>query len=165
MAEIRTATTLKRKRDQIERAIAGYEASLAQAKADLAHINAALAIMEGNTGRGGRDCYVNIERLFGYGEIAALSAAALAAGDLTTPQITLRIMAAKGMDTGDKVLAKRLCLTVVQSLRGLARRRRVAMVQKVQGVCIWRLTSEGAAASSLSIGAKPALAQLTSQSR
>jgi hypothetical protein len=165
MSEIRTATTLRRKRDQIERAIAGYEASLAQAKADLSHINAALAIMEGDAGPDGRATYVNIERLFGYGEIADLSAAALAAGDLTTPQITLRIMAAKGMDQGDKVLAKRLCLTVVQSLRGLARRRRVKMVRKVQGVCIWHLTSEGAAANTLSIGAKPALARLTSQSR
>ncbi len=165
MAEIRTVTTLRTKRDAIERAIISYETRLAQAKADLAHINAALAIFEGASEPGGHKVYVNIERLFGYGEIATLSAAALTAGDMTTPQVTQRIMAAKGMDTGDKVLAKRLCLTVVQSLRGLARRRRVQMVQKVQGVCIWRLTSEGAAASSLSIGAKPALARLTSQSR
>ena len=40
MAEIRTVTTLIAKRDEIERLIAGYESRLAQAKADLSHVNA-----------------------------------------------------------------------------------------------------------------------------
>ncbi|MAB15224.1 MAG: hypothetical protein CMI59_15150 [Parvibaculum sp.] len=46
MAEIRTVTTLKSKRHQIEAAISGYEMALNQARADLAHINAAIAIFE-----------------------------------------------------------------------------------------------------------------------
>ena len=41
MAEIRTVTTLRYRRDEIERAIANYERCLAQAQTDLGHINAA----------------------------------------------------------------------------------------------------------------------------
>jgi hypothetical protein len=46
MAEIRTVTTLKFKRDEITRAIVNYENKIAQAKVDLAHINAAIRIFE-----------------------------------------------------------------------------------------------------------------------
>jgi hypothetical protein len=42
MAEIRTVTTLKSKRDEIARAIVNYENKIAQAKVDLAHVNAAI---------------------------------------------------------------------------------------------------------------------------
>jgi hypothetical protein len=47
VAESRTAETLKRKRDEIARSIASYEKKLAQARADPAHINAAVRIFEG----------------------------------------------------------------------------------------------------------------------
>jgi hypothetical protein len=43
MAEIRTVTTLRRKRDEIRRAVRDYERKLDQARADLAHIAAARA--------------------------------------------------------------------------------------------------------------------------
>lgn len=44
MGESQTAETLKCKRDEIARTIASYEKKLAQARADLAHINAAITI-------------------------------------------------------------------------------------------------------------------------
>jgi hypothetical protein len=50
MAEIRTVTTLRRKRDEIRRAISNYERKLDQAKADLAHIAAAIHIFEAKGG-------------------------------------------------------------------------------------------------------------------
>jgi hypothetical protein len=46
MAEIRTVTTRRSKRAEIIAAIANYEKRLAQARADLAHITAAIAIFE-----------------------------------------------------------------------------------------------------------------------
>ena len=46
MAEIRTVTTLCSKRAEIIAAIANYEKRLAQARADLAHITAAITICE-----------------------------------------------------------------------------------------------------------------------
>jgi len=46
MHEIRTVTTLRSKQADIERAIAADEAKIAQARPDLAHINAAIGIFE-----------------------------------------------------------------------------------------------------------------------
>jgi len=43
-ADSRAAKTLRSKRDEIARSIDDYEARLAQAKADLAHMDAAIAI-------------------------------------------------------------------------------------------------------------------------
>jgi hypothetical protein len=45
MAEIRTVTTLRSKRAEIIAAIANYEKRLAQARADLAHITAAITML------------------------------------------------------------------------------------------------------------------------
>jgi hypothetical protein len=42
MAEIRTVTTHRRKREEIRRTIIAYEEKLSQAKADLAHVSAAI---------------------------------------------------------------------------------------------------------------------------
>lgn len=44
MPEIRTVTTLRRKRDEISASIRLYEKTLEQARADLAHITAAIRI-------------------------------------------------------------------------------------------------------------------------
>src|SRR5664280_1039919 len=46
MAEIRTVTTLRRKRIEIISAIAQYEKRIAQARADLSHVNACIALFE-----------------------------------------------------------------------------------------------------------------------
>ena len=46
MAEIRTVTTLRRKREEIRRTIIAYDERLAEAKADLAHISAAITVFE-----------------------------------------------------------------------------------------------------------------------
>jgi hypothetical protein len=43
MPEIRTITTLKRKRAEIAASIKLYERQLAQARSDLAHVTAAIA--------------------------------------------------------------------------------------------------------------------------
>ncbi len=46
MAEIRTVTTLKSKRAEILASITLYERRIAQARADLAHVAACIAIFE-----------------------------------------------------------------------------------------------------------------------
>jgi hypothetical protein len=139
MAEIRTVTTLTSKRDEIARSIVGYERKLAQARADLAHIIATLTIFSGAGDPGDHRPYVDLMRVFRYGEIGALSLAALANGPLSTPDIAKYVMAAKGLDTGDKVLAKTVCLSVVHSMRGMANRRKVNRVAKRAGVCVWSI--------------------------
>lgn len=68
MAEIRTVTTLRFKRDDIERSIANYEKRLAQARADLSHINAAISIFEASGDPRGFPAYVDVQRLWKRGE-------------------------------------------------------------------------------------------------
>ena len=46
MAEIRTVTTLRSKRAEIISSIAHYEKRIAQARADLSHVNACIALFE-----------------------------------------------------------------------------------------------------------------------
>ena len=139
MAEIRTVTTLRSKREEIENAIVGYERRLAQAKADLAHVNACIAIFEASGEAGEIAPYVDIRRLFAYREIVTLCRAALAAGPLNTRQIALKIMEEKGLDTGDKVLANAMTLRICHSLRMQCRMGKLADLGKERGVRVWRL--------------------------
>lgn len=141
MAEIRTVTTLTSKRDEIARSIVNYERKLAQARADLSHVNATLAIFAGGSEPGGHRVYVDLARVFRYGEIAALCVKELTAGELTTPELSARLLKVKGLDPEDRVLIKSICLSVVQSMRGLERRNKVRLVCKRAGICVWALPS------------------------
>ena len=80
MGEIRTVTTLVKKRDEIRASIRMYEKRLEQAKSDLAHVCAVLRLFE-VSGRG-QDLarYMDSYRLFKRGEPWAICAAALASG-------------------------------------------------------------------------------------
>ena|SRR5665213_1286296 len=68
MVEIRTVTTLRSKRDEIRRSIKLYEKRLNQARADLAHLWAAISIFESKSGDITLPAYADIQRLFRYGE-------------------------------------------------------------------------------------------------
>ena len=140
MAEIRTVTTLRRKRTEILASIAGYEKQLAQARADLSHITAAISIFEASGDPKGFPAYVDVHRLFKYREPVTLCMQALAQnGPQTTKQLALHLMKAKGLDTGDKVLAKALALKLVHAMRMQAQRGRVIARGKVKGTRIWEL--------------------------
>jgi hypothetical protein len=67
MAEIRTVTTLRSKRAEIIAAIANYEKRLAQARADLVHITAAITIFEASGDVEEIPPYVDIHRCFKRG--------------------------------------------------------------------------------------------------
>lgn len=75
---VHTITVIRgrNKRDEIARTIDDYESRLAQAKADLAHIDAAIAIFASGGGKTVRP-YVDVHRLFKRGELAAISREAL----------------------------------------------------------------------------------------
>ena len=63
-----------------------------------------------------------------------------AEGPLDTRQLTQRIMAAKGLNADDKVLAQSIALRIVQTLRMKARRGGVldGSVRR-KGVCLWQM--------------------------
>ena len=140
MAEIRTVTTLQRKRKQIAASIKLYERQLAQARLDLAHVEATIRIFAASGAPQDIARYVDSYRLFRRGEPWAICQAALAkSGPLDTRQLALAMMAAKDMDTGDTVLAKGLTNRLIHSLRMQEHRGRVKRDGKRKGLTVWRL--------------------------
>jgi len=139
MTEIRTITTLIAKRDEIERSIVNYEARLEQARADLSHVNACIAIFESCDEPSGARAYVDLHRLFARGEMMRLCKEALASGAKTTKEPALIVIAAKGLDTGDKLLARAMATRMIHALRQQWRRGHLDGDGKVKGARVWQL--------------------------
>src|SRR3979411_888841 len=89
MSEIRTVTTLQAKRDEILFSIRLYEDRIKQARADLAHVNAAIKIFEGSGEFETMGRYVDVYRLYKRGEQITLCKEALASGSKSTRELAL----------------------------------------------------------------------------
>lgn len=139
MADPQLITTLTRKRDEIESAIAAYEKKIEAAKVDLAHVNATLAMFAAPEGRSQFPVYMDTLRLFKRGEIVTICKAELAAGPRDTRELALAVIKAKGLDAKDVVLRRSIALRIVQALRLQAKRRKITMLPKRRGVRLWRL--------------------------
>jgi len=139
MAESQTVVILRAKRDAIAATIQNYERELERAKADFTHITAALAIFDAGDQPGSQRPYVGLYRAFQYGELAAMCRAALADGPLSTPDVARHVMAEKGLDGTDRVLARSVGFSVLQSMRGMSRRRMVVKLTRARGRCVWGL--------------------------
>lgn len=137
MSEIRTVTTLRHKRAEIVKTIEKYERKLNQARADLAHISAAIAIFEASGNIKGLSAYVDTHRLFKYGEVFQLAVDALKHGPVNTRDLSLAIMEAKGLDTKDRVLAKAVAARLINILRKQLLRGSIVNGGKFKGVRIW----------------------------
>lgn len=138
MPEIRTVTTLAAKRAELERAIAGYEKALEKARADLSHVIACIAMFDDEPTDAPR--YADVHRLFRRGEVMKLAKAELAKGEaLDTRELARRVMAVKGFDTSDNVLAKAIAFRLVQALRMQEKRGLVRGAGKRKGVRVWTL--------------------------
>ena len=92
MTEIRTVTTLRRKRDEISASIRNYEKKLGQARADLAHITAAIRLFTATDRPQDISRDVDSHRLFKRGEPWAICNATLANGPRDTKQLALALM-------------------------------------------------------------------------
>jgi hypothetical protein len=140
MKHDQTLSTLRKKRDDIAGAVDNYEQRLAQAHADLVHIEAAISLFEASGDRKGLTSYVNLHRLFRYGEMFAVAQEALAKeGQLTTCELALRLMAAKGLDTGDNVLAKSVGGRLIHILRQKWKRGLLVSDKKRGNVRVWQI--------------------------
>jgi hypothetical protein len=91
MEEPLVIQTLKRKRAEITGAIAAYQAQIAQARHDLAHINASIRLFEsGDRNRAG---YIVSHGFFKKGEIADICTRHLKAdGELNTRELAERVI-------------------------------------------------------------------------
>jgi len=140
MAEIRTVTTLRKKRDEIRRTIRDYERKLDQARADLAAIAAAIAIFEGDRGKGTvLPVYGDLKRLFRRSEGFRLAQEALASGPKTTRELAAYIAAAKGLDARDAVMRKVICRKIIHQLRKQAQQGKLEIAGRKQAALIWKL--------------------------
>ena len=137
MAEIRTVTTLRSKRAEILASIAQYEKRIGQARADLSHVNACIALFEATGEPSAINPYVDTHRLFARGEMMRLCKDGLASGPKTTKELALYVMAAKGLDTGDKVLARAMATRMIHALRQQWRRGHLDGEGKVKGARVW----------------------------
>ena len=86
MGEPIVILALRRKRDRIESAIAGYERKIKEAQADLAHVGASLRLFELSGDPAEFPAYIDLNRILRRGEITGLCMAALTAdGPLCPP--------------------------------------------------------------------------------
>jgi hypothetical protein len=147
MAEIRTVTTLRSKQVEIQRAIVGYEQRLAQARADLSHVTAAIAIFEATGDRDAMGAYVDIHRIWKRGEMMRLCRGFLESeGPMTTPALAQRVMTASGLDAGDKVLSKVVCHKIVFAMRAQHLRGKVGDAGRIKGARVWACPGANASA-------------------
>jgi hypothetical protein len=139
MAEILTVTTLRSKRDEIAHSIQLYEHRLEQARADLAHVAAVIRIFEAGGDPKDMALYVDTHRLFKYGELPALCKVALADSPMTTRDIALHVVKAKGLNADDKVLVRGVAYRLIHSLRSQARAGKIELAGKRHGASVWKL--------------------------
>ncbi len=115
IAEIRTVTTLRSKRDEITRSVEKYERLLGQARADLSHIEAAISIFEASGDPKGLPAYVDVRHLFKRGEQTRLFMAALV------------------------VLAKSIGSRIIHALGMLRRQGRILAKGRIKAAMVWEL--------------------------
>jgi hypothetical protein len=136
MAELLVVQTLTDKRAEILGRIRAYESQIAQAKHDLAHVNATIELFAAPERQRAR--YMVSHGFFKKGEIADICAHHLDVdGALSTRDLAERVMAKRGLDSSDTALRNSVVFKVVQALRHAKRRKLVRMAEKRKGMCIW----------------------------
>ncbi|MCC5972648.1 MAG: hypothetical protein JJT81_01205 [Rubellimicrobium sp.] len=135
MSEPLIVETLKRKRAEILGRIKAYEAQIAHAKHDLAHVNATIELFAAPERQRAR--YIVSHGFFKKGEIAEICVQHLGVGaEMTTREPAERIMVERDLQITDRVLRNSVVFEVVRALRHAKRHKLVRMVEKRQGMCV-----------------------------
>ena len=138
MAEPQILSTFRRKRDEIENAIAAYRAKIKDAERDLSAVAATIRLFELNGEPQQFPAYADVGRLWKRGEIVAVCRDALAKeAPLDTRELALRVIRSKGLDQGDGVLRKTIAYRIVQALSITAKRDKLGSEGKRKGVRVW----------------------------
>ncbi|WP_120633663.1 hypothetical protein [Ruegeria sp. EL01] len=128
--------TLTEKRAEILGQIKAYEAQIAHAKHDLAHVNATIELFAAPERQRAR--YIVSHGFFKKGEIADICTRHLGVDvELTTRELAERVMAERNLDISDTALRNSVVFKVVQALRHAKRRKLVRMIEKKKGMCVW----------------------------
>ena len=136
MADPLVVQSLKEMRAEILGRIATYEAQIAQAKHDLAHVNATLRMFTEPEKQRGR--YLVSHGFFRKGEIAVSCVGQLEVdGAMTTRELADRAMAAREVDVADVTLRNSVVFKVGVGAASREPFRLARMVQKRKGMCVW----------------------------
>lgn len=136
MTELLVIQSLKDKRAEIHGRIVAYQAQIAQAKHDLAHVNASIRLFTDPEHQRAR--YMVSHGFFKKGEIADICLLHLQTdGEMTTRELAERVMIERKLDVTDTTLRNSVVFKVVQALRHAARRKLVRMLEKRKGMCHW----------------------------
>lgn len=136
MAEPLIIQTLTQKRAEILGRIKAYEAQIAHAKHDLAHVNATIELFAAPERQRAR--YIVSHGFFKKGEVADICVRHLGVdAEMTTRELAERVMIERDLEVSDTTLRNSVVFKVVQALRHARRRRLVRMVEKRKGMCVW----------------------------
>lgn len=136
MPEPLIVQTLTEKRAEILGQIKAYEAQIAHAKHDLAHVNATIELFAAPKRQRAR--YIVSHGFLKKGEIADVCVRHLGVDTaLTTRELAERVMAERGLEISDTALRNSVFFKVVQALRHAKRRKLVRMIEKRKGMCVW----------------------------
>jgi hypothetical protein len=131
--------SLRRKRDEIEAALRRFERLAEIARADLASVEATLALFE-TTDPSSARVYSDLDRLFARGELVAACLSALAREErLTASALALRIMRLKGLNAADVMLRKALARRIGNALTRRMKRGEVRIVGRRANAARWAL--------------------------
>jgi hypothetical protein len=122
-----------------------YQEKLDQARADLQHVSAVIAIYEVQESPDNRS-YVNIDHLFKRQELAALCREALSGGPLDTKAIAAAVLKRKGFDDTDPVLVRTVAKRIIRNLMVELRRGKLMDGGRRAKYRIWALPGQGEAA-------------------
>ncbi|WP_423209918.1 hypothetical protein [Paracoccus yeei] len=136
MSEPLVIQTLTQKRAEMLGLIKAHEAQIAQARHDLAHVNATIELFAAPERQ--RVRYMVSHGFFKKGEIADICVRHLDVdGEMTTRELAERVMAERDLEISDTALRNSVVFKVVQALRHAKRRKLVRMVENRKGMCLW----------------------------
>lgn len=129
--------TLNTKRHEIEAHIGSLEQDLEQARRDLSSVLATIKVF--STEGPKVTAYMNLSRLFPRQELPRMAKEALTAvpDGISTVGIAQHVIAAKGLDSGDRHLRKAIAYKVVQIMRRWEKQRQVVRVGKDGSAVVW----------------------------
>lgn len=142
MTEPLILTTLRAKADKLEAYINTSEAQIKQARADLVHVLAVMAMYETPDPTKRLPPLFNMKRLFRPGELIGMAREALADGPLSSRQIAEYVIRRKeGMDVTDRQQVAAITHRVAMSMNKLAvAKRGVEYHGERKGrAAVWRL--------------------------
>lgn len=138
MADPIVISQLRKKREEIQRAITDLELRLREARADLSTVNSTLRIFGEESGE--PRLYIDRLTLFHSGELTRIVYGALreAPDGLDTSELADIAMRHKGYSPDDKVVRARVKHSVTNAMLRYTRKGKVAAGEIRRGIRVWR---------------------------